>query len=491
MTNGKRLRINAGTTIAFDGTEHRELRNGTVILDGDRIAYVGKGYDGPPADRVIDAPDGILIPGQISTHAHVGAQDASRLLIDGGRYEFIRSGFLHFLPSWRDGRPSVFANQDLRASLEFGFLALLRHGVTSVVAFAPAGPDEGRTMLEVADRMGIRLFWAPIATGGRYWMDERGMATPELDEKAGIEQLEATAGFIEKMRSDGLERVTGMLTIDEFYLSTPGLRRHAKMLADSLGVGLTMHFLEQHREFFETVSSTGKTPVQLLAEEGVLGKNLLLAHCLYLSHHSKIGFPIVDDLALLGEAGVSVSHSPVAFSRRGLALESFDRYQRAGINMSMGTDTYPLDMFGEMRIGAVMCKHAEGHYQAGRAEDLFRASNVGGAKALGREDLGRIAEGAKADLVLLDSRNLAYGSNPDPVRGIVHLGHPGMVDTVIVDGRILVEAGEARVADEERVLEAVDRSSRSVWAGYTGYDWEGLSSSERFPPALRPWEEVQ
>ncbi len=488
--SGKRTRIDGGTIIAFDGTAHRELREGVVVVEGDRIVHVGKRYDGM-ADVTIDAREKLVFPGQISTHAHIGAQEGNRLLLDGGRREFIRSGFLHFLPRSRSGRPGILSVQDLRASLRFGFLSLLRHGVTTVLAFAPEGPEEGRLMLEAAEESGIRLFWAPAATAGRYWLEDDGRVVPEIDEGIGIELLDRAADFIRTHDGAAEGRISGVLVLDEYYLSTPKVRRHAKDIADRLGVRLTLHFLEQHREFFSTVSETGRTPVQLLADEGVLGRNVLLAHCIYLAHHSKVGYPIADDLQILAEHGVSVAHSPLAFSRRGLALESFDRYRDAGITMALGTDTYPLDMFSEMRTAAIACKFVEGHFEAGRAEDVFAASNLGGAEALGRPDLGRIAPGAKADLVILDPRTTAFGPNPDPVRALVHLATPSMIDTVMVDGRVLLSDGRPAELDEEEIVRAAATSTEAVWAAYEDYDWEGMPHEQRFPPSLEQWQEPE
>ena len=113
-----------------------------------------------------------------------------------------------------------------------------------------------------------------------------------------------------------------------------------------------------------------------------------------------------DDLALIARAKASFAHSPLAFSRRGGALESFQRYLDAGINMALGTDTYPLDMFAEMRTTAAVCKIIEKNHESAGALDVFTASNLGGARALRRDDLGRLARGAKAGYSRCGRRDL-------------------------------------------------------------------------------------
>jgi len=482
------LVITGGLVVAFDGQQHRYLDEGSIAIAGDTIVGVGKHFEGN-AQRTIDARGLIAIPGQISTHAHIGAHEGPRLLIDRGRREFIRSSFLHFLPKSRAGRPDFLAPQDVRASLRYGFASLLRSGVTTVTAFAPAGPREGELMLETAAEFGIRLVWSPIISGGRYWLEDDGNVSSELDTASGFRSLEVARRFVERLRgtTDGL--ATGLIALDEYYLSSPELRKESKAVAAALGVPFTLHFVEQHREFYETMQSTGLTPVQRLAEEGLLDRNTILAHCIYISTHSAVGYPVTDDIQILGSSGVNVAHSPVAFSRRGIALESFDRFKRAGVNVALATDTYPLDMFAEMRMASLMNKFVDRNFEAGSAADVFYASNLAGASALNRPDLGRIAAGARADIVLVDPRSLTFGANPDPIKALVHLATPDRVDTVIVGGRTLMQNGELLVADEQQILSEVTRSSQAVWEAHPRHDVLDRTASERFPPSLPLWAE--
>lgn len=475
--------IRGGTGIVYNGRGHSYLNDGEIAVADGRIAYAGRKYPGA-AGRIVDARGKIVMPGLVSTHAHIGAHEGGRLLLDAGRREFVRSGFLHFLPTRRSSAPGFMTGQDARASLRYGFATLLRHGITTVLAFAPGGRDGGELMLEVAGEFGIRVVWSPIVQGGRYWLNDDGTVDYEADEAMGMRQLADAVSFIERHRGANDLRLSGVIAIDEFFASTPTLRREAKKAATALDVPYTLHFVEQHREFFDTMMRTGRTPVQLLADEGVLDPRTILAHCIYVAGHSLVGYPVEDDIGLLGQAGVTVAHSPVAFSRRGVALESFDRYRKAGINVALATDAYPLDLFAEMRMASIMCKIADRNHEAAPAASVFAAANLAGASALGRDDIGRIAVGAKADLVIVDPRTLTVGANPDPLRALVHLCGPENVDIVMVGGRILVEGGRLTMASEEQILADVATSSARLWAGYGRYDAHGKDVSVAFPPSL-------
>ena len=299
--------------------------------------------------------------------------------------------------------------------------------------------------------------------------------------------LDRAAEFIVKYGRKPDSRLRGIMTVDEFHFSTPAMRQRAREYAEELDVGLTLHCSEQLTEFHECVRENRTTPVGLLAREGFLSARCILAHCLYVSGHSAVAYPYEDDLATLAQSGASIAHSPVAFSRRGTALETFQRYVDAGVNVALGTDTYPLDLFAEMRTASVVSKLVSKNHEDAGAAVVFAASNLAGARALRRDDLGRLAPGAKADIVLVDFRSLTIGPTPDPIRALVHLATPDMVDTVIVDGQTLVCGKQLLVCDEADVLAKAKSSSERVWAGFAEYDWAGREIDVAFPPSLKPW----
>ena len=482
-----RTRIEGGTIIAFDGHDHRRLEDGCLVFEGDTITHVGKSHD-EPADETIDATGKIVIPGLISTHAHVSAQEGTRLLMDGGRRDHFSATFIQYIAPTKDG-PAFLRDWDQEASVRFGMASLVRNGVTTVIPFSPGGSDNGKFMVDLAGEMGLRIYYAPVSSGGAYLYDHSGRLGFTMDEKVGFAQFERAAEHIEAFNGAHDGRVRGIVVLDEFYLSTPALRKAAKELAKSLGVGLTLHFSEQLSEFHETIRETGKTPVGVLEEEEILGPEVVLAHCMFVNGHSWTAYPFGNDLETLGRNDCTVAHTPGIWARLGLGIETFQRYLDSGINMALGTDVYPMDLFAEMRLAALVCKLKEQSHEAGRAIDVFNAATLGGAKALGRDDLGRLAAGAKADIVIVDTDNLMMGPIYDPIRALVHLATPQMVDTVIVDGRKLVSDKTLQVCDEKEVVAAARQTSRRVWDGYAGYHWAGRAAEEEFPPSLRPWED--
>ena len=151
----------------------------------------------------------------------------------------------------------------------------------------------------------------------------------------------------------------------------------------------------------------------------MLGHNTILGHAIIIGGSSWTNYP-AGDVAIMADAGCSVAHAVWVFARRGVAMESFARYRAAGVNMSLGTDTNPQSVIEAMRWAAVCSKMMERNTEATTAAHAFDAATLGGARALGRDDLGRIAPGAKADLVLWKATSWRMTPLRDPIKNIVY-----------------------------------------------------------------------
>src|SRR5436309_2366255 len=141
------------------------------------------------------------------------------------------------------------------------------------------------------------------------------------------------------------------------------------------------------------------------------------------------------------------------------------------MNMSVGTDTNPQSVIDAMRWAAVCSKIAERDTEATTAADAFDAATLGGARALGREDLGRIAPGARADLVLWKGRSWGMTPLRDPVRNLVYNATAEDVDRVWVDGRLVVAGGRVLAADERALFEALQAGGERMWPRMREFVW--------------------
>jgi cytosine/adenosine deaminase-related metal-dependent hydrolase len=162
-------------------------------------------------------------------------------------------------------------------------------------------------------------------------------------------------------------------------------------------------------------------------------------------------------------------------------MESFADYVAAGITICLGTDTAPQSMIESLRWTAIAGKVASRRTDVSTARDVFDAATVNAATALGRPDLGRIAAGAKADLLFWRADGFTMTPVRDPIRNIVYYAQPSDLADVVVDGRLLVVDGEVLGADVEAARRGVQRAGERVWSRWSDGDWAGRSLEEVAP----------
>jgi cytosine/adenosine deaminase-related metal-dependent hydrolase len=171
-----------------------------------------------------------------------------------------------------------------------------------------------------------------------------------------------------------------------------------------------------------------------------LNERTLLPHGVYLGGMHPTPERVADEIGWLVESGAALVHCPLVMARHGEMLRSFTTMQRAGVRMGMGTDTWAPDFWLNMHVGIMTSRIADSSMEASCA-DYFTAATIGGADALGRADLGRLAPGALADMAVYDLSGPHLGQLPDPIQRLVLSGGNRDVRMVIVDGRIVVEEG--------------------------------------------------
>lgn len=454
---------------------HEYRRDVDVAFRGDRIVHVGPGYAGV-VDEVVDGRTSFVMPGLVNTHAHSGSEPAGKgLREEHGVPEMYMTGLYERLAAFRPDRAGQLA------ASEYGYCELLRSGVTTVIDLN--APDDD--WIELAARSGLRVFLGPFYASARWVVTNRHSVGYRWDEAAGRREFDQALSIVEAARQHPCGRLDGVLAPGQIDTCSEQLLRDSLDAAVALGLTFTTHAAQSVLEFNEMVRRHGKTPVQWAADIGLLGPNTLLAHAIFIDEHSWLRWHTRDDLGLLADSGTHVAHCPLPFARYGAMLEDLGRYRRRGVALSLGTDTLPLDMFEEMRTALMTSHIAARDVHAVDTGAVFHMATIGGAAALRRDDLGRLAPGAKADLVLVDLEHPAMHPLHDPLRSLVYAAADRAVRDVYVDGVKVVADGEVLTLDHHdaarRLTEAQRRAARDI----PQHDWAGRSV-EQFSPRSLP-----
>jgi 5-methylthioadenosine/S-adenosylhomocysteine deaminase len=484
--------VRGGWVVGYAEPTHTLIPDGVVVYEDDRIVHAGRHFDGR-ADAEIDARGKLVCPGFVDTHVHAGHRASHRLITDTGRPDFFGQPFLEISVP-REGRrvggdpryarpTDADADADTRLLATFTVAELLRNGITTFMEFGSQLRVQEALLGEV-ERLGLRAYLGPGYDSGRWVGDEKGRLKRVVDEVAGVREFESAMAFIRRIGGRANGRVRGLLAPREVETCSLDLLRATRRAADELGLPIVTHAAYNVIEFYEIVREHRMTPVELLESVGLLGRDLIIGHGNLVADHALMHYSGGREIELMGRYGVTVSHCPVNIARRARCLDSWPKYRAAGINLALGTDTYPRDLIMQMRIASYFGKVMSHNLFAASAGEVFEAATLGGARALGRDDLGRLAPGAKADVVVIDLEtrdSLRFGTVRDPIKALVECGIGDDVVTVIVDGVIRMRDRAIPGVDLADVRRQAQAAAETVWQGVQEWDPLGRTSEEICP----------
>lgn len=480
MSTPRRIRINARQVVAFQDGQHRLLTPGQIVLEGERIVYVGRDFPGP-VEQEIEAGRELVTPGLVNCHTHVTTPASRGLREDGGNPLLHMSGLYEHLPiTW------TMSPEDAAVCAEATFIELLRGGATTVLVLGTSIPEE---VAAIAARLGLRLYLSPGYKSGSWYVEAGRRVAYTWDEAAAEAGLRRNLALLETL--DGahgglVHAFLGPLQVDT---CSPELLRRTADEARATGALVQIHASQSLVELQEIRRRHGLSPIQLLDSVGLLGPGLSVAHCLFIGGHSWSGTPAENDLQLLADSGTHVAHCPGVFARGGVALESLPRYRARGVRLAIGTDTFPQDTIVELRTAALLAKVVERDPRAATAAELFEIATLGGAELLRRPDLGRIAPGAQADLLFFDLDRVNLHSARDPLRSIVYSASGADLSRVMVAGRTVVERGRVLGADEPALAAAWEAAAERLFAKLPQVDWAGRTLEQIAPNSLPAFRE--
>lgn len=435
----KVTRLRAAWVVGYRDGDHCLLADGEVVWQGERILFVGFDYPGE-VDEEINAGNCLVGPGFIDLDA-LGDLDTTVLAFDNQ-------------PGWKKGRivaadwqrRDLYSREQLNFAKHYAYSHLLLNGITS---FAPITSilyrewaedvDEYLYAADVAESLGARAWLGPAFMAGYYASDEQGQFSWIGNRDRAKKGLDDAVKFYQRLQQRGVSTLTGMLAPDRIEGGDAVWLKDLGDIVTSLACPTRLHCCQSELEVREIARRyQGRSSLQVLADNGLLNCHMLLPHGQYLGGVNPEASNVAEDIARLAQSGASIVACPLVSGRHGKYLEHYPALKAAGVNLALGTDTFPADMFTNMQMGVVLTRVVTGDISAASAADYYRMATLGGAQALGRDDLGRLAAGCQADMMMVNLDQPALGQVFDPITTLVLNGNGRDVTGVIVAGRKVV-----------------------------------------------------
>jgi 5-methylthioadenosine/S-adenosylhomocysteine deaminase len=426
------LLIRGCQVLTMDGCD-RTLQRALVAVNHGCIVHVGSDDAGYTASTEIDGHRKLLMPGLINVHTHIP------MTLFRGLAEDIP------LNTWLEKviwpHEAKLKPHDVYAGALLGCTELIKTGTTCF-------NDMYFYMDQVAEAVAKSGLRAVLAEG----MIEQG--DPEKGQKA----LDRSEAFARKYNRFAGGRVRTRLAPHSEYSCSLEFLRKVKDRAKSLGVGIHMHLAESKPYADSVAAELGISATRRLEEIGFLDDQLIVAHCIHVDQ---------EEMDILARHQVGVAHCPVSNMKVALGIAKVVDMVNRGIPVGIGTDgpasNNHVDMLKDMKIAALAQKSLYGDATALPAKKLLRMSTIDGAKALRLDsEIGSVEVGKRADLILIDLNKPHLSPPADPWITVAHSAMGSDVDTVIVEGRILMRSCRLTALNDEEVIEEATGAAKEL-----------------------------
>ncbi len=431
---GEKLIVKNGIVILLD-KRNQIFKDGAVVIQNGRILEVNKTsrvVKKYKADEVIDARGKVVMPGLINAHMHSGS--VRGIGDDLPLYVWLEK-YVH--PEHEVLRP-----EDAYVMSRLGYCESIKSGTTCVL-------DMHRFMdrcADAAEEVGIRAVMAP------YVSDQIGYLEKFEDNKKLVKERHGTC--------DG--RIQVWFGLHSFRDCSTELLEKTREVADKYKVGIHTHSNESIRDVELARKIYGKRPIEHLHDFGITGSNVLLAHCVWISNR---------EIKILEETGTKVAHCPVANMKLADGVAPVPTLLERGVRVGLGTDgskeCNKFDMFQVMKFAALLHTVNELDTTIMPSKKVLQMASHGGALALGLEkELGSIEGGKRADLIIVDMKKLHMTpALLEPFNLISHLVYAADgsdVETVIIDGKVVMENRVIKNVEESEVIRSANEASRRL-----------------------------
>ena len=401
----------------------RFLPGQDILIEGNQIIAIQPTAALAQSDyQVIDAAGMLAVPGMVNTHAHVPMVLFRNAGPDVNENDWFNKVIFPL--------EANLTPEDVYWGAMLGMAEMIAAGITCVADHY----FEMDMVAQAVEKAGIRanLGWAVFG-------------------HQGYAQLDETIRFVERWQGKADGRITTWLAPHSPYLCDPDFLTRCAKEAAQLGVGNHIHVAETAGQITLSLDRYGKTPVQILADTGLLDQPAILAHCLY---------PSDADLDLLVGREVGIAQAPKTYLAMAMGLADLPKYLEKGIAVGLATDgvvsSCTLDLFEQMRLTALTQKNKSMDAEVMPVNTVLDLAFQGGARVLQQPRLGNLKAGNLADVVLLRQDRPAVQPVINRAANLVYSLDARDVDTVICDGRLIYEGGKHLTLDLEEILREVN-----------------------------------
>ena len=426
--------------------ERREIiESGSVLIQDNKITAVGKTDEVVSkfqGDKELDARGKIVMPGLFCAHTHLYAEmlRGAPLQIDPPT-DFIQNLQRIWWPL-----DEVLTLEAACASTLAGCCEMIRTGTTTF-ADTYSGPESINGSLDAIAR-------ATNESG------MRGIIAFEVTERhspeEGAKGLEENRQFIEKANREKDSRIRGMYSVHASFTVTNDLLERTRALADVQQAIITIHTSEGLGDLYHNLNTYGKRTVERLRDTGILGDDVVLAHCVHVND---------DELRLIKQTGAKVAHNPQSNMLNAVGVSPIAKMLEMGITIGLGNDGFVFDGFEVMRSAFLLQKLFYRDPRKITPLESLEMATIGAATCYGMQDeVGSLEVGKKADIIVINPLK------PTPLNAKTILGYlvyacSGQdVESTIVDGQILMEQKELKTLDIERVNQISQDAAQDCWA---------------------------
>jgi cytosine/adenosine deaminase-related metal-dependent hydrolase len=427
----------ANAHVVMMDDERNEHPGGWLLVDGGFVQSAGTGTR-PEADDLVDLGGAVVTPGLINTHHHLWQNLTRARAQDENLFGWLQTLY----PVW-----ARIDEEAEYAAARCGLAELALSGCTTVFdhhyLFPPGREGLLEAEIRAARELGVRI----VASRGSMDLGQSDGGLPPDSVVEDPDDVLAATEAAAKL-ADGAQVEIAAAPCSPFSV-TKELMRESAELARKLGLRLHTHLAETVEEAEFAQEKFGCTPVEYVEELGWLAEDVWCAHCVHLS---------AEDVAKFSRQDVGVAHCPSSNMRLGAGMAPVRELLDAGVRVGLGVDGSASNERGDLFLEikqALLVARARGGPKAMTARDALRLGTRGSAAVLGREDIGQLAPGKRADFAVWSIDGLELGGAADPVAGLVFAG-PHRVDRLYVGGEEVVRDGhlvrgdEAEIAREQR-----------------------------------------